>query len=449
MFFKTHAKVLKNIRHQLQHVLHVECDVMHPLHAAAIRSVITRCDEAVTSSSMQTAETVKLLSAEAEVVIAQGVSRYKKSSITEILDILAVALMVAMGIRGLFLQPFKIPTGSMQPTLYGIHYMPEKGPDGKTTLPDVGSFLTGLLFGAERTQYTVPFDSIIQEESIRAVTVGGALSKIPVLGSFFATPSTQFKLQPVKITAAGLEEVQGESQIVTLPGEPDKNAQFLSMGHANAVPGRLETYGYFKAGDTLSNGWLATGDQLFVDRVSHHFTGLHRGDVTVFNTEGIHEDGSPLAAKGFYYIKRLIGMPGDTLRIRNHRVEVKEKGSAVFVPLEKLAPVFEKIYSGKGGYHGHLAWRSLADGQEVKVPEGHYFMMGDNSRSSSDSRYWGFVPRQNIVGRAFFVFWPFTMRWGIADHGAVPDVSSSWDYAPEHIDTPQWAPRPLPAMGLQ
>ena len=59
---------------------------------------------------------------------------------------------------------------------------------------------------------------------------------------------------------------------------------------------------------------------------------------------------------------------------------------------------------------------------EFVVPKDEYFMLGDNTKYSSDSRIWGTVPRRNIVGKAFLVFWPFSRRWGLADSRDAYDV---------------------------
>ncbi len=60
--------------------------------------------------------------------------------------------------------------------------------------------------------------------------------------------------------------------------------------------------------------------------------------------------------------------------------------------------------------------RYLTDTQEtLTVPAHHFFALGDNSRNSSDSRYWGFVPEANVTGKAFVAFWPFTKHWGFID----------------------------------
>ncbi len=106
----------------------------------------------------------------------------------------------------------------------------------------------------------------------------------------------------------------------------------------------------------------------------------------------------------------------ETLKIVDNKLHVKSPGAAEFHPVTDFdITTFNRIYSGKGGYHGHLPRGRLASGLEVEIPKDSYFMLGDNSSHSSDSRYWGFVPRRNIVGRALLVFWPFSRRWGLVD----------------------------------
>ncbi len=189
----------------------------------------------------------------------------------------------------------------------------------------------------------------------------------------------------------------------------------------------------YPAGYSAAKGWLSLGDHLFVDRFSIHLTGLNRGDIVVFNTEGIFADGEPLARNGYYYIKRLVGLSGDTLKISNNRLYIKPSGSDKFELATKFSKKFDKVYSLKGGYHGHLNVMGGDTGEylysgdtEFTVPEDCYFMLGDNSYFSSDSRRWGIVPRKNIVGKAFFVFWPFSRRWGLTDRqGPLPEKTQA------------------------
>lgn len=107
-----------------------------------------------------------------------------------------------------------------------------------------------------------------------------------------------------------------------------------------------------------------------------------RGDVVVF----IY----PVNPKKDF-IKRLVGLPGDTVEIRDGTIYINDK------PL--LDNVFSlRYYYNRGDFAG--------EGMKIKVPEGNYFVLGDNSASSQDSRYWGFVPRSNILGEALVIYWP-------------------------------------------
>lgn len=91
------------------------------------------------------------------------------------------------------------------------------------------------------------------------------------------------------------------------------------------------------------------------------------------------------------FVKRLIGLPGETLQINNGTIYIDDK------PL--FAPVFNQIYYYNRG-------EFAKDSQKIKVPEDSFFVLGDNSASSQDSRYWGFVPRKNILGKAIVIYWP-------------------------------------------
>jgi signal peptidase I len=98
------------------------------------------------------------------------------------------------------------------------------------------------------------------------------------------------------------------------------------------------------------------------------------------------------------FIKRLIGLGGETVEIRNGAIYVN--GEIVNDPLIK-----GNYYYNRGEYG--------KENNAITVPEGHYFVLGDNSGSSSDGRYWGFVPEESVIGRAEFLYWPFNRIWFI------------------------------------
>ena len=107
-----------------------------------------------------------------------------------------------------------------------------------------------------------------------------------------------------------------------------------------------------------------------------------RGDVVVFiYPEDKKKD----------FIKRLVGLPGETVEIKGGSIYINDKPA--------LEPVFNQIYYYNRGDFG-------SQGQKISVPEDSYFVLGDNSASSKDSRFWGFVPKDNLLGKALIIYWP-------------------------------------------
>jgi signal peptidase I len=116
------------------------------------------------------------------------------------------------------------------------------------------------------------------------------------------------------------------------------------------------------------------------------------------------------------YIKRIVGLPGDRIEYRNKQIfvngqPVKQKEDGYY---DYVAPGLNQISARKLseqlGEHNHdilLDDSNPALDGEITVPEGHYFVMGDNRDNSNDSRFWGFVPDGNVVGRAFMIWWNF------------------------------------------
>jgi signal peptidase I len=175
----------------------------------------------------------------------------------------------------------------------------------------------------------------------------------------------------------------------------------------------------FHAGDIIARGAIDAGDHVFVDKVSYNFVGPARGKVFVFSTHGIErieEDNAKQGIEGSqFYIKRLAGMPGDTLRVQEPYLYINGQLADGFG--------FKRVMSRQGDYHGytnpisdavdeHGARYLTSPDATYTVPPNRYFAMGDNSGNSSDSRFWGTVPQENLMGRALFVYWPFLPHWG-------------------------------------
>ena len=183
-----------------------------------------------------------------------------------------------------------------------------------------------------------------------------------------------------------------------------------------ATPSGPERIRFIRTGKNVRRGErvlafdILTGDQLFVDRVSYHFVRPKPGDGFVFRTDHIDSPYMQDAAGRQleqYYIKRLAGTPGDTLEIRDftlYRNGQPATGSKAYAANAKR----------EGNYPGYRASGLLAAGQVFTVPPDSYIALGDNSANSQDSRYWGTVPAQDVVGRPLFIYYPFTKRWGVA-----------------------------------
>ena len=177
---------------------------------------------------------------------------------------------------------------------------------------------------------------------------------------------------------------------------------------------------------------LLVGDHLLVDRITTapptewmpliHYREPQRGDVTVFIKPAAEEQPDPEGKPQYdILVKRLIGLPGDHIHLHNGVVILN--GVAQPLPRDgsnepedvmnrdfldefpSLPPVPEPgnfiTQTWATDYSNHVV-----DG-ELVVPPGMYFMMGDNRHNSADSRFWGFVPRQNIIGRPLFNYWSF------------------------------------------
>ena len=141
---------------------------------------------------------------------------------------------------------------------------------------------------------------------------------------------------------------------------------------------------------------VSAGDHVFMEGISYKFRSPSRGDMVVFQADGI-----PMQPSGTLFIKRVIGEPGDELRIIAEKLYVNGKQVTLS---NELGPIrFQSVVGA----------RYLTNPNDaLKVSAGEYFVIGDNTRNSADSRYWGAIPAKDIKGRVFLCYWPL-QRVGI------------------------------------
>ncbi len=371
MFFLTprYRKEAKIVLRAARKLLRYRRDILPAKQITALHEGINRLDVALGKKSREdiTRATEKLHG-----LFDQAAPRLPLAGLRENTEVILVALVIALGVRAYFLQPFKIPTGSMQPTLYGVTGTQTVDPPPSWPVRAAEFVLRG------RTYIDVTAESNDTIIGLREVT------------RFHFFTSTEIITRTRTYTVpAPLDVVRRDFQIH--PGRPVTAGQPLVRGHADS------------------------GDQLFVDKVSYNFVRPTLSDVFVFRTTGIRriEAGIAPGMGSQYFIKRLGGLGGQTLRIDPPDLYINGQ-----IPQE---PAFLKVMSRENGYGGYA--NSSAGGgsfpilgsptSDFTVPPGTYFALGDNSYNSSDSRYFGPVPERNVVGRGFVVYWPFLGQWGL------------------------------------
>jgi len=163
---------------------------------------------------------------------------------------------------------------------------------------------------------------------------------------------------------------------------------------------------------------LLIGDHVFVNREQFApktswmpilpYRDIKRGDIVVFL--------SP-AEPGLYVVKRIIGIPGDRIHLIDGAVYrngeklnepyVMHKGPIAYDPYRDNFPAVPPSETYNVSPEWQLLMRTHIEGQDIVVPKDGYFGMGDNRDVSLDSRYWGFIPKENVIGRPMFIYWSF------------------------------------------
>jgi len=181
----------------------------------------------------------------------------------------------------------------------------------------------------------------------------------------------------------------------------------------------------FVFGDAAGRGWSLLP-----------YRGVRRGDIIVFKYP--YEPHQ-------HFVKRVVGLPGDRLKIVDREVYVNGEPLSEPYKIHRRPPLlgrFQDNFPVQGDYFAYATepgWAEevarLTQGDELVIPPHKYFAMGDNRDNSQDSRYWGFVDRQNIIGRPLLIYWSFDASRRRAARSGNP---AAWDFFASFFSRARW-----------
>lgn len=339
---------------------------------------------------------------------------FKRNPFAEAIESLFVILAIFLGIRTYFAQPFRIPTGSMQPTLNGIIIHPTDDSPGiarrawdavtlgssyinavaenKKAIKNIRQQSKWILF----TETVITFDD--GSELAVPCAEGAVYEYLRQKGKYIVDPFI------THLDSAKQRELEAKGCLIDL-----KHCTI-------SVP--------YQPGETIMQARIDAGDMVVVNRMAYHFRRPERGETFVFDTRGINTRGVSSMTEqsaGTHYIKRLCGLPGDTLSIDTPQLLINGQ-PATEAGISRVAacqPPYNNVgynpadNNGRIPYLGRGDSKTLQNTQDPNLRE--YAALGDNTVNSLDSRYWGPVRQYNIIGPAAFTLWPFSTHWGNID----------------------------------
>lgn len=370
------------LRQQVRKILNSQRDL---LTSQAIQTIDTAIQDLnLEMASRPNKPQLRGLMNQLEKTANQLLKPYSYPAVRENVEMLLVVGAVVLAFRTFFFQPMAIPSGSAQPTLYGIT---EENLRSKP--------IYQMAQGLDRL-----FDFCVRGIKYYHVK---ALSD----GAFHGAEEPKSVLPFVKKQRF---QIGGETYTVWFPPE-------RLFEKAGLHEGQL-----FQKGDDVIKLKISSGDHLFVNRMTYNFRQPKRGEIIVFESTGI-----PGLIQNTHYIKRLVALGDEHVRIGNDRHLIING-----IRLDASTPHFENVYGFdpkqppqvdhySGHVNEHVARENSRPGlaslfpdetQEFVVRPNHYLTMGDNTMNSHDSRNWGDFPREKVIGKCGFVFWPITQRFG-------------------------------------
>jgi signal peptidase I len=386
-FFSGTVRQATEMCQHVRKLLNAQRDVLLPQALEAVTAALRQTQAAIAADADDAALGKHM--AQLEEMAGKWIKPYPYADWRENIEVFLVAIVVAMAIRTFFLQPFKIPTGSMEPTLFGIEC---------TDLRDQADF---KMPGPLVRFWDVIYDGTIWHEFIA-----------PADGEVVRIGPLEHLLRFINKQTLWVQYRGQDRQVpFTIWCGPDDHLE-----HAIGLDRRF----VFSKGEPIVRFKEVTGDHLFVDRVTYNFRRPRRGDIVVFKTKGI----VGIPNQDQFYIKRLVGLPGESVSIGEDQ-HARINGRR----LDASTPHFENVYGfdpnaprreGKTGqYNGHVLQPASTlrfPGDTIEIPARQFVVFGDNTLNSLDSRYWGPLPEQNVIGKSCFVYWPIgpsqTSRFG-------------------------------------
>lgn len=345
--------------HEARHARHMRAD----LAPAAALEALSRAEEALMAAWEKKAPEQEI-DAKIDALAEQAHVVYPPKSfprIRENVEVFTVAICVAMAFRTYFIQPFKIPTGSMEPTLYGIKVDAAAQPTFLDRFPfwPLKFLVTGERFIQVRARASGRLDSVTDyQQRNHYLRVGGRLHKL----------------------------------------QKDMALHFRPGNHV-------------VKGQVLASGRVRSGDHIFVNKLRYNFTRPRRGEVVVFRTNRIRH---PEIVPTDHYIKRLVGLENERISIQPPYLFADGEARNELLPVKEWLAGHRETYSGY-----NLARSDRAPPPVLRRPTDvltigprEFLPLGDNTNASLDGRYFGTVPMESLLGPAFAVYWPFGERWG-------------------------------------
>lgn len=418
-------KESKELINLAQKITAYRCDLMSTQVQQQIRLATNLLKTAVQDKGITEAQMKAQQQALVQLLKKHGGMLYGKGFLGSLVEDLLVAVIVIIGIRSFFFQPFIIPTNSMYPTYSGMNSIVYAANEAPSVAMRI---VNKLRLGAAHYSVITPnsgsveipfFSHAPNSPDIRTRRQQGGLVRFQIVAArkWFGLLPTQKRAYTLYVDGQAvqlqvpldfnLDEVIRRryfSDYATLPEALRELHQAGTVNLAQRNP-ILKTEQTVAAGQPVLAFDITLGDALFVDRLSYHFKRPQVGDPFVFRTRNI-----PGIEGGVdkYYIKRIGGTGGETIEIKEGAIYANGK-------LRDEVPAFLKNAQREGDYEGYLNLNLLAEEQQLRLPADKFIALGDNSDNSQDSRSWGFVPDRSVIGKAIFIYYPFTQRWGLAE----------------------------------